>query len=501
LSNVEILSDMRPEKTNAIDLRMRGLPQMMRSWAICCQFILLGAGSVGPLAAAGADQPGRAEPATAACTADKPDSRIEALCYAIGDQLKITFFERIDDAAEESRGAATAAPASPELIERLELTGSYIIQADGRVYLPLLGAIRIAAQPHAAAQDKLATAFSVATHHTAIVSIVLTEREPVYVVGAVTKPGTVKYLPGMTTLHAISDGLEGARPEYSRALDAMRERERRDHSIEHLKRQLARRVALLAERDGRFQASTDERLVGLTATADAEALVADAPSERHFAASIERLVGLAGKADAETLIANASNERHLAATARVLQETILDETISATRKDLERMRTRITHLGSSVKSRQERLDTLSSVENRVTLNPFSLHQARTELVDLEERREEVRASLAQLEQKLTHALNERAKLTLEARVELARELKVVETDIAEDELTIEAATRLIKAAGGTLDVLAREPLRAGVEIVRRTPEGTQRFRASQDTCLQPGDLLEITPLFVTGAIR
>jgi polysaccharide export outer membrane protein/exopolysaccharide production protein ExoF len=494
---------MKPEKRNAIDRRMRGLPQVIKSWAICCQFILLGAGSVGPLAAAGADQPGRAEPATAPCTADKPDSRIEALCYAIGDQLKITFFERIDDAAEESRAGAAAAPVSPELVERLELTGSYIIQADGRVYLPLLGAISIAGQPHAAAQDKLATAFSIATHHTAIVSIVLTEREPVYVVGSVTKPGTVKYLPGMTTLHAIalSDGLEGARPEYSRALDAMRERERRDRSIEHLKRQLARRVALLAERDGRFQASTDERLVGLAATADAEALVAEAPSDRHFAATTERLVGLAGKADAKALIADASSERHLAATARVLQETILDETISATRKDLERMRTRITHLGSSVKSRQERLDTLSSVENRATLNPFSLHQARTELVDLEERQEEVKGSLAQLEQKLTHALNERTKLALEARVELARELKVVETDIAEDELTIEATTRLIKAAGGTLEVLAREPLSAGVEIVRRTPEGMQRFRASEDTRLQPGDLLEITPLLMTGAIR
>jgi protein involved in polysaccharide export with SLBB domain len=452
---------------------MRGLRQVAKAGAICCQFILVGAGSAGLPGAAGADQPAPAEPAIAACAADKLDS-VAALCYAIGDQLKVTFFESIDGAAEEPHIGAAAAPASPELVERLELTGNYIIQADGRVYLPLIGAIGIAGHAHAAAQDKLATAFSIATHHTAKVTIVLTEREPVYVVGAVMKPGTVKYLPGMTTLHAIalSDGLEGARPEYSRALDAMRERERRDRSIEHLKRQLARRVALLAERDGRFQASPDERLVGLV-----------------------------GKANAEALVADASSERHLAATARAVQQTILDETISATRKDLERMRMRITHLASSVKSRQERLDTLSSVESRGTLNPFSLHQARTELVDLEERQEEVKASLAQLEQKLMQASNEKTKLALETQIELTRELKAGETDIAEDELTIEVTTRLIKAAGGTLDALAREPLKAGVEIVRRTPEGTQRFRASEYTRLQPGDLLEITPLLMTGAIR
>jgi hypothetical protein len=172
----------------------------------------------------------------------------------------------------------------------------------------------------------------------------------------------------------------------------------------------------------------------------------------------------------------------------------------ATGKDLERMRLRITHLDSSVKNRQERLDALSSDQNRGTVNPFSLHQARTELVDLKERQEEVKASLAQLAQKLSHTLSEYAKLALEAQIELARELKVVETDIAEDKLTIGATTRLIKAAGGTLDGLAQEPLKAGVEIVRRTPEGTQRFRATKDTRLQPGDLLEITPLLVSRSI-
>jgi protein involved in polysaccharide export with SLBB domain len=473
LPNVEVLSDMTHEKTIAIDYCMRGLRQAVKASAICCQIILLGAGSVGLPAAAVADQAALAEPATATCAADKPDSRITALCYAIGDQLKITFFERIDDTAAEPR-AGTAAAASPELVERLELTGSYIIQADGRVYLPLVGAIRIAGQPHAAAQDKLATAFSTATHQRAIVSIVLTEREPVYVVGKVTKPGSVKYLPGMTTLHAIalSEGLEGARPEFSQAVDALRERERRERSIEHLKRQLARRLVLLAERDGRTQVAADERLVGL-----------------------------AGNANAEALIKDVSGEHHLAAAARAVRQTMLEDTISATKKDLERMRMRITHLGSSVKSRQERLDTLSTGEVRGTLNPFSLHQARSELVDLEERQAEVMASLAQLEQKLTQASNEKTKLALEAQIELGRELTAVETDIAEDELTIEAATRLLKVASGALNTLAREPLRAGIEIVRRTPEGTQRFRASEDTLLQPGDLLEITPLLVTGAIR
>jgi protein involved in polysaccharide export with SLBB domain len=421
--------------------------------------------------------PARGEPSVpgemvAVCAAGQPEGAAASLCYAVGDQLRIAFYERMDEAADEPR--APAKPAVSELVERVELTGSYVIQADGRVHLPLIGAVRIAGLDDTAAQEMLSGAFRAVSRHTAKVSIMIAEREPIYVVGAVSRPGMVKYLPGMTVLHAIalSDGIEGARPEYSRALDALRERERREHAIERLKRQLARRQVLLGERNGARPPAPDERLVAL-----------------------------AGKAEAESLVAGFTNERTLLATSRGLQKAVLDQTIVATADDIARLQARITRLGATITARQERLESFGSAQNRGTLNPFSLHQARSELIDIQERQEEIKTALVQLEQKIVQAQNDKRRLGLDADIELDRELKAIASDVAEDELTIENTTRLIKAAGGTLDAIARQPIKADIEVVRRTPEGSRRFRAADATILQPGDLLDVKPLVVTGAFR
>src|SRR3954466_15707033 len=51
--------------------------------------------------------------------------------YAIGDRLKITFFERV--------GAGPTGGSLGTLIERTELSGEYVVQQDGSVFLPLGG--------------------------------------------------------------------------------------------------------------------------------------------------------------------------------------------------------------------------------------------------------------------------------------------------------------------------------------------------------------------------
>src|SRR4051794_8526740 len=57
----------------------------------------------------------------------------DAPAYAIGDRLKISFFEAV--------GAPAGGPTLRSLIERSELSGEYVVQADGTVFLPLVGAL------------------------------------------------------------------------------------------------------------------------------------------------------------------------------------------------------------------------------------------------------------------------------------------------------------------------------------------------------------------------
>src|SRR5215208_1431318 len=60
----------------------------------------------------------------------------ESFRYSIGDKLKITFFEQLQSGPKLLSA----------LIERPELTGEYVVQQDGHVFLPLLGPIEVFGQ-------------------------------------------------------------------------------------------------------------------------------------------------------------------------------------------------------------------------------------------------------------------------------------------------------------------------------------------------------------------
>ena len=93
----------------------------------------------------------------------------------------------------------------------------YLVQENGCVFLPLLGSLAVAAQTPQQVQDHLIALYKMSMGRNAKVSIVLTEREPIYIVGSIKKPGTYRYAPGMTVMHAValSDGLEGLNSDFS----------------------------------------------------------------------------------------------------------------------------------------------------------------------------------------------------------------------------------------------------------------------------------------------
>ena len=76
-----------------------------------------------------------------------------------GDHIKVAFYERVASLAD-GRGEQVS---SSQLVERTELTGEYVVQLDGTVFVPLLGAIDIGSQSLPEAQHALATVFRSAT--------------------------------------------------------------------------------------------------------------------------------------------------------------------------------------------------------------------------------------------------------------------------------------------------------------------------------------------------
>jgi protein involved in polysaccharide export with SLBB domain len=382
-----------------------------------------------------------------------------SVIYAVGDRLKIAFYEQIQ---KELSGRQTERPVLSSLIEQSELTGEYLVQEDGQIFLPLLGPVHAAGHSPQELEQALVAAFVQSSNAQAKISIQLIEREPVYVTGLVAKPGTFKHVPGMTILHALTlaGSVEGGSTEYWRLLDVTRERERLLKSEERLKKLLARTAVLKAEREGKAPEAS------------------------------KQLAALAGQAAAQELVAREERLRLLEQGRRKGQEAAYDAAIGATQSELTLSREKVLQVGSRVSEKAERVAAMETLRARGTTTDMTYHAARSELSDARERLHEAKAVVTQTQRKLSEVQQEKVRLGVDAEIDREREFKDSLNSIAEEEVTRATIGRLLLPSA---DAIAPQqgPQERSYTIVRRTANGLRRLSASDVSALQPGDILQV----------
>jgi polysaccharide biosynthesis/export protein ExoF len=381
------------------------------------------------------------------------------LLFALGDRLKISFFEKIETADTSSGNTAASS-----IVERAELTGEYSVQQDGNLFLPLLGPTAVAGKTTQQVEDAMRRAFERTFGRQAKISLIITEREPVYVMGPVGRPGAFKYSPGMTVLHAIAlaGGFEGASADVMQYLEAMRETERVQKTVERLKVLLARQAVLMGE---------------------------------HLGQPVEvppRLIELAGAAGAETLLADITRMRTQTAASRDAQITGLDAVISATRKELKSLQARAVLTQANIDARQERLNDLSDLRDRGSGNGFVLLQARTDVGDVQERLQEVWVAVSRAELKLVQAEQEKVKILTDAGIERDRDLFQTESEIAHELVALGMSRHLVSTITKKSYNLPGAKPDVNFRIVRRSSSGPIDLAGEETTPLMPGDLINIS---------
>jgi exopolysaccharide production protein ExoF len=120
--------------------------------------------------------------------------------YAIGDRLKIAVFEQI---RPELPSRDTPGKLGASAVERTELSGEYIVQEDGNIYIPLIGPVAVAGASFPDLEHAIAASLGAKLDGSVKIGIQLLEREPIYVAGTVVKTGSYKHIPGMRVLHAL----------------------------------------------------------------------------------------------------------------------------------------------------------------------------------------------------------------------------------------------------------------------------------------------------------
>ena len=381
---------------------------------------------------------------------------------SLGDRLKITFFERIAAAAGDAHPGQVQ---PPSIVERVELTGEYMVHEDGNIFLPLFGQTPVAGKTLQQVQAAMQGAFKEMFGRDARVSLAFIEREPVYIVGPVTRPGTYKYTPSMTVLHAIAlaGGLESTAADVSQFLETMRENERLQKSVVRLRKLLVRSTVLKTER-----------------------------TEGAGAPEIStRLLDLASHSEAEGLIAEVVSLRKLSAEGRQARLSALDATIASAKQELHALRTRIEHIQSNIANKSERLNVVRSLQQRGATGGFNVYQARSDFADIQERLQDAMAAIAQTEQRRAQAEHEKLKVTVEAQIELERDLAATEIEIADAEVTMLTSRHVLKAITKPTYNLPTTRPNVSYEIVRRSVPGVQDVPASEASLLQPGDLVRV----------
>jgi exopolysaccharide production protein ExoF len=387
------------------------------------------------------------------------------LSLGIGDKLKIAFYETIDVAAMKQ---ADPQGVLRTFYQRMDITGDYTVEQDGAISIPLLGRFQIEGRALDDVRADLAVSFTSVIGRSANIDVKIVERSPVYVVGPVKNPGAYRYVPGMIVLHALAlaggldrgEGVPGM-------VEGAREMERLRTMTLQTKQLLARRARLEAERDG----------------------VSTLPIPLQLAR-------LAGEKTAQTFLATESAILRAEQARRQQQRREIASKLAAARNEVEALKSKLEQSEVQKEMRIERLNDLQKLKDRGLVTSNNVVALRTELSDIEARRQDYLVAIVQAEARLADAEEASPRLLSENTANLVIAIATVDKEIAAAQETMISArtlaTILYKPNSGT-------PQAEAYEIVRQSRDGARTLPATETSPLMPGDVLKITS--GTGAIN
>jgi polysaccharide biosynthesis/export protein ExoF len=379
--------------------------------------------------------------------------------FAIGDKLEIKLFEQL---ATNDKAESVGVGALSALIERSELSGTYVVQQDGAITLPLLGTFNVLGASQPELIESMRRRFSDAFGSNIAVSLRTVAREPVYVVGDIPQPGAFQYTPGMLVLQAVA--LSGARTnrngderwrqfEYSNAREAL------EKSKERMKSLLARMSVLLASRDGR----------------------APAP--------LPTLMDLVGEAHAEQFVIEASRLKETERKKLEGEEATADAVVQVLENERDVLKGSMAQADEAVKESSTRLKTLLDASKGGLIAGSTVDLARGYLSQTLMHWHNVSSSMAQVEESLATAARKKDDLVLTAKLEEEKELATAAAAVKEEQVTQATIGQLLLQPG--MAMLSSESSGARYRILRPTASGRQELSANELTELSPGDVLQI----------
>lgn len=396
--------------------------------------------------------------------------------FAVGDRLSIRLFERY--APDDGTGGVSS------LIEFPEVSGEYVVQEDGMVFLPLLGEVSVAGQNHHALREEVTRRFQDIHGRSVEFTVRILERDPVYVTGNVANPGAYRHVPAMTVLHAITlaGGLPGTGADVWRRLDLAREQERLRQTELTLARLEAKSAVLEAEAADR-EPIPPPALVAMVGQNRAKDLVQKALALRTL----------------ERQRATAEDEAHMLVIDKLKAE------LAVTTEALKEAE-------STIALRVKRVDSVADLHSKGLANEASYNLAGDALVDARRNWHERRMAFANVQRSLVEAQQVRQRLILDDHLERERERAELGVQINDHKITRETIAQMLLGAGaypasveeghvkivvlrrlvnGFTDAPGNETALPNPKGLLKVENGLAEIQLEEHALLKPGDLIKI----------
>ncbi|RBP07137.1 SLBB domain-containing protein [Roseiarcus fermentans] len=391
-----------------------------------------------------------------------------------GDKLKLGFFETVDLGGAQ-RGWGDPQGGLRTFYQRMDLSGEYLVEGNGGLSVPLLGEIHAAGRDLDDLRSELAASFAAVTGRSARIDARIVDRAPVYVVGPVRNPGAVHYAEGLFVLQAVAlaGGLGRGADNPSTLVEGAREMERLRLANLQLDRLTARRARLEAQRGQSFGLLSSDGAPRAIPIAD------DGQPPPPGSAEPPRDGQSLGAAESAILQAEQARRRS--------HEKELAARIDAARNEVEAIKAKLDQFEIQREMRAERLDTMQKLKDRGVDTSDHILTLRTELADIEARRQDCRVTLVEAEARLAQAEDDSGRDALDYTTDLAKEIAAVDKDIAEAREAAGSAESMATILSGFVGPGAQPHY----EILREGGEGVAILPASETSPLKPGDVLKV----------
>jgi len=349
---------------------------------------------------------------------------------------------------------------------RKDLSGKFRITTDGTIDVPLLGTLPVAGATRAEAKTVLTEAVMHASVQSTDISLEVARWRPLYVVGEVNKPGALPFEPGMTVLHALAVAGGFYRPGNSTSVivDSSRAHKDLQEAKLQLVQALARRARMEAEVDGRKRAEAPKALEEFVDQPLSEKLMA--AENRILARS--RLSLRTQDASLRKQIGHASSER----VAYQQQLAKVEQQIDLTNQELARIK----HLAERGLTPQTRV-----------------LQLQRQVADLESEGREIVADVSRSQRVLAITRREHARLEIERRLKVERELLKADADILLAQQKIRAAQALLRQLTSLSSQMLKAPSEpsASYKVMRVISGKMASFYVTETALLCPGDVIQV----------